>query len=285
MPRKKKSVRVVSSPRKASNRPAKLRNWRDEAMTGAIEAVKGGMGVNHAAKEFGVPTTTLRDRLSGPVTHGTNPGPKPYLSSQEEGELTEYLASTSKAGYGKTRQQVMNVVQHVATRVGTGARVLTSAKSMRLLEEKEAQKRREPEEKEQWRLERKEKKEEEKKQKAEARVLKAAEKHTKQGEKGRRGPKRKAPSGKGDSVNNENGNGAEPVRKKARVVNERAHETFTIDINQCCVCFIHYQDDVAEANGRNWIACSCGHWLHEDCSLIEPEMIPTSEEFCPNCVL
>ena len=67
MPRKKKSVRVVSSPRKASNRPAKLRNWRDEAMTGAIEAVKGGMGVNHAAKEFGVATTTLRDRLSGPV--------------------------------------------------------------------------------------------------------------------------------------------------------------------------------------------------------------------------
>jgi hypothetical protein len=58
MPRKKKSVCVVSSPKKASNRPAKLGNWRDEAMTGAIEAVKGGMGVNRAAKEFGVPTIT-----------------------------------------------------------------------------------------------------------------------------------------------------------------------------------------------------------------------------------
>jgi hypothetical protein len=91
MPRKKKSVCVVSSPKKASNRPAKLRNWRDEAMTGAIEAVKGGMGVNHAAKEFGVPTTTLRDRLSGPVTHGTNPGPKPYLSSQEGVNLLNTL--------------------------------------------------------------------------------------------------------------------------------------------------------------------------------------------------
>ena len=68
-------------------------------------------------------------------------------------------------------------------------------------------------------------------------------------------------------------------------MNERAHETSTIDINQCCVCFIHYQDDVAEANGRNWIACSCGRWLHEDCSLIEPEMIPTSKEFFPKCVL
>ena len=73
------------------------------------------------------------------------------------------------------------------------------------------------------------------------------------------------------------------VRKKARVVNER--ETSTIDTNVCCVCFIHYQDDVAEANGRNWIACSCGRWLQEDCALIEPEMIPTCEEFCPECVL
>ena len=117
MPRKKKSVRVVSSPIKpikAPNRPAKLRNWKDEAMTGAIEAVKEGMGVNCAAKEFGVPATTLRNRLSGRVTHGTNPGPKPYLSSQEEDELAAYLTSTSKAGYGKTRRQVMNIVQHVA---------------------------------------------------------------------------------------------------------------------------------------------------------------------------
>ena len=91
MPRKKKSVCVVYSPKKASNRPTKLRNWRDEAMTGVIEAVKGGMGVNRAAKEFGVTTTTLRDRLSGRVTHGTNPGPKPYLSSQEGGELTDRI--------------------------------------------------------------------------------------------------------------------------------------------------------------------------------------------------
>ena len=159
---------------------------------------------------------------------------------------------------------------------------------MCLLEENTAQKRRQAEEKEQRTLEREEKK---KKQKSEARVSKAAERHVKQGEKGRRGPKRKAPSRNvnNDNVGNEDDdesdNGAERVRKKARVVNERAHDTSTIDTNQCCVCFIYCQDDVAEANGRNWIACSCGRWLHEDCSLIEPEMIPTSEEFCPMCVL
>ena len=129
---------------------------------------------------------------------------------------------------------------------------------MRLLEEKETS----AEEKEQRKLEREEKKkkkEEEKKQKAEARVLKAAERE--QGVKGRRGPKRKAPSRQDDSVNNddaeneyldEHDSRALPVRKKVQVVNEHAQEMSTIDTNQCCVCFSHYQDDVAEANGKNW---------------------------------
>ena len=88
---------------------------------------------------------------------------------------------------------------------------------------------------------------------------------------------------KGNKDQDEHHSGDEQVRKKTRVV--KAPEEMSIDTDVCCVCFIRYQDDVAEANGRNWIACSCGRWLHEDCALIEPEMIPTSEEFCPECVM
>ena len=84
-------------------------------MLGAIDAVKkDGTGVNAAAAQFGVPPSTLRDRLSGQVVHGTRPGVAPYLAKEEETQLAEYLASTSKVGYGKTRQQVMNIVQRVA---------------------------------------------------------------------------------------------------------------------------------------------------------------------------
>ena len=75
-------------------------------------------------------------------------------------------------------------------------------------------------------------------------MLKAAERVAKQGVKGRRGPKRKAPSRQDDSVNNddaeneypdEHGSRALPVRKKVQVVNEHAQEMSTIDTNQCCV--------------------------------------------------
>ena len=61
----------------------------------AIEAVEKGCGPNQAAKEHGVPKSTLKDRLSGRVVHGTNPGPRPYLNKQEEAELAEYLVQSA----------------------------------------------------------------------------------------------------------------------------------------------------------------------------------------------
>jgi len=43
--------------------------------------------------------------------HGTSTGPKPYLSIEEEKELVEFLLKCSKMGYGKTRSQVMKLVE------------------------------------------------------------------------------------------------------------------------------------------------------------------------------
>ena len=52
-------------------------------MIAAIRAVKSGVPVKRAAEEHCVPRTTLSDRLSGRVVHGTKPGPKPYLSNEQ----------------------------------------------------------------------------------------------------------------------------------------------------------------------------------------------------------
>jgi len=56
-----------------------------------MEAVKSGeLKVNEAAREFDVPPTTLKDRISGRGRHGRNPGPEPYLTSNEENCLAEF---------------------------------------------------------------------------------------------------------------------------------------------------------------------------------------------------
>ena len=53
--------------------------------------------VMKAAKLYGVPPSTLKDRLSGRVVHDVNPGPKQYLTKQEEKELTDQLVLSVKA--------------------------------------------------------------------------------------------------------------------------------------------------------------------------------------------
>jgi len=89
-------------------------------MVNALDAVVSGkMGVNRATLEFGVRHTTLKDRVSGGVLHGTNIGPKPYLYYEDEKELVEFLVTCSKMGYGKTRQEVLKLIETALLKKGT----------------------------------------------------------------------------------------------------------------------------------------------------------------------
>lgn len=101
--------------RTSNKRPSKLRQWTSEAMEAAMRAVYDGeMGVNKASREYGVPTTTLRDRISERITHGTPMGAKTYLNQQEEETLKDFLLTASSIGFGKTRAHVMMYAEMVA---------------------------------------------------------------------------------------------------------------------------------------------------------------------------
>ena len=94
--------------------------WSRAQMDAAIKAVMSGstVSINRAAKDHGIPPTTLKDRLSGRVLDGTKPGRAPYLNNDEEAELEEYLTESVKVGYGKTRREVKAIVENVATHKG-----------------------------------------------------------------------------------------------------------------------------------------------------------------------
>ena len=50
--------------RTGNKRPSKLRQWANESVEAAMQTVYDReMSVNQASKEYGVPTTTLRDRI------------------------------------------------------------------------------------------------------------------------------------------------------------------------------------------------------------------------------
>ena len=49
-----------------------------------MKAVQDGSPITTAARVHSVPKTSLYDRIKGRVVHGVKPGPKPYLSAEEE---------------------------------------------------------------------------------------------------------------------------------------------------------------------------------------------------------
>ena len=65
-------------------------------MIQAMKAVRDGtLSANVAAKTFGTPPSTLKDRISGRVKHRTKSDPTPYLDDGEEIELLNYLKEVS----------------------------------------------------------------------------------------------------------------------------------------------------------------------------------------------
>ena len=105
MPRTKRwRKRSKSTPPALRSRSTRPKQWTEEQMARALAAASEGMPANRAAAMYGVPKSTLKDRISGRVVPGRNPGPRPYLDPDEERELTDFLVSSAECGYGKTRR-------------------------------------------------------------------------------------------------------------------------------------------------------------------------------------
>ena len=94
----------------------------------AIEyARSGAASANKAAEMYGIPKSTLKDRLSGRVQPGRRPGPHPYLMPSEEAELASHLIEAAAIGVGKTRSEVMRIAQEVAGAKGVLKRTQISS--------------------------------------------------------------------------------------------------------------------------------------------------------------
>jgi len=91
----------------------------------------GNMPVLWAAKKHGLPKSSLHDRISGKVSHGDRPGPKPSLTAAEESEIGDFLVEVSQAGYGKTRREVRQIAGRVAVYKRQRDKAMVSHASLR----------------------------------------------------------------------------------------------------------------------------------------------------------
>lgn len=86
----------------------KTRKWSKEAMEQAMQEVQGGrLTSRQAAKKFGVPKSSLSDRLTGKVSVDPVQGRKQLLIPEDENSLVEYCLYSASQGNPLTKTQVV----------------------------------------------------------------------------------------------------------------------------------------------------------------------------------
>ena len=103
-------------PKTSTSRPKVFKSWNDECMKLAILGVSEGMSVRRAAYEFGVPKSTLQDRISGRVGLDAKSGPERCLNDSEEEKLVNFLVGCSRIGYARSKKQVLAIVSAVLSK-------------------------------------------------------------------------------------------------------------------------------------------------------------------------
>ena len=75
-------------------------NYSPSKVEAAVNMVRSGaMSKQKAALSFGIPRTTLRDKLSGRYSLGSTPGRSTVLTNAEETVLVDYCKLMASIGY------------------------------------------------------------------------------------------------------------------------------------------------------------------------------------------
>ncbi|KAI4468028.1 helix-turn-helix psq domain [Holotrichia oblita] len=79
---------------------SKFHQYNEEALRKAVERVKAGGKLREICRAYGVPKSTVQDRISGKVAKTSmQMGPDPILSHECENKLVEWIENLAKCGF------------------------------------------------------------------------------------------------------------------------------------------------------------------------------------------
>lgn len=91
---------------------APKKNYTPEQMGNAMEAVHKGQNISVAAKMFGVPRITLRNKEQGISPAVCSMGPATYLSKVEEEVLVQWVLLMNEKHIPRTKEELLDSVQN-----------------------------------------------------------------------------------------------------------------------------------------------------------------------------
>lgn len=95
------------------------RQYTAESLSLAIEDVRHNkLSLRKAAMQYGIPKSTLSMYVAGKLEIGVKRGPASILSVEEERRLVEYVVHMGQIGYGRTREQLLDIVAKMVSSDG-----------------------------------------------------------------------------------------------------------------------------------------------------------------------
>ena len=86
---------------------AVYRQYDEKNLNNAVAAVRRGeLSQRRAAQQFGVPKSTIADRISGRVQEGAKPGKPTILPEKVEKSIAKEIIKCADEGFGLTPKQV-----------------------------------------------------------------------------------------------------------------------------------------------------------------------------------
>lgn len=87
--------------------------WTENSMQDALVAIEKGMSRKGAAKQYGIPLSTLRDRLDGAVTIKQNAIDRQALSDVQESQLARWIIVQEALGTSPSHYQVRRAAEEI----------------------------------------------------------------------------------------------------------------------------------------------------------------------------
>jgi len=87
--------------------------YTEEDIQSALDTVENGMSQPKASSEFGVPRTTIRNRINGRISRQEAYKPQQRLSPVQEQRLTDWVLTQEALGLGPTHTQIRQLAGRV----------------------------------------------------------------------------------------------------------------------------------------------------------------------------
>ena len=94
------------------------KKYSNETLGHAVDLIRSrSMSLNQAASAFGIPKSTLSNKVNAKTTIGCRPGPSTVLTADEENMLADWALHMARVGFGRTRNELLDTVKRIQTNI------------------------------------------------------------------------------------------------------------------------------------------------------------------------